>query len=202
MKLVESVRLYNGKFDNLFFHQQRMNNSRKELFGCTYENNLTTYLQKTIIEKDMMKSGLFKCRVIYAEQIETTEILPYLLPLVKTLKLEFDDDIDYRFKYLDRSRLEKLYSQKGTCDDIIIVKNGLITDSSTANLLFFNGKNWLTPSKPLLKGTRRAQLLADEIIKTADFRISDLKHFLKVRLINAMIRFEDEIDIPIAKVIY
>ena len=87
--------------------------------------------------------------------------------------------------------------QKGDADDIIIVKNGLITDSSFANLLFFNGLQWLTPAQPLLKGTQRAKLLEQEQVITAEIRTADLSNFIKVRLVNAMLRFEDEVDILI-----
>ena len=78
--------------------------------------------------------------------------------------------------------------------------NGLITDSSTANLLYYNGNQWLTPTFPLLKGTQRAKLLEQEKIQVADIRPSDLHNFKKVRLINAMLRFEDEIDVLIENI--
>ena len=44
-------------------------------------------------------------------------------------------------------------------------------------------------------------LLEKEMIKTADIRFYDLHHFKKVRLVNAMIRFEDELDIKIENII-
>ena len=67
--------------------------------------------------------------------------------------------------------------------------------------LFFNGKHWITPEKPLLQGTQRAFLLEKEIIKTANIRVEDLVNFENARLINAMIRFEDEVDIDIKNII-
>ena len=106
-----------------------------------------------------------------------------------------DDGLDYSHKYINRKRLEKLFSQKGNCDDILIVKNGLITDTSFANILFYNGIEWLSPANPLLKGTQRQFLLETEQIITAEIRPSDLKYFKKARLVNAMMRFEDEVDI-------
>lgn len=83
---------------------------------------------------------------------------------------------------------------------MLIVKNGLVTDTSFCNVLFFNGKHWLTPEQPLLRGTRRAALLDQEQIRTAVIGVEDLHYFTKVRLINAMIRFEDCLDIPMDKV--
>ena len=139
--------------------------------------------------------GLFKCRIIYSKQIEKIEFIPYRLPEIQSLKMVFDDEIDYAHKYFDRNQLNKHFSQKENCDDILIVKNGLLTDTSFANILFFNGKQWLTPSGPLLKGTQRRFLLEREQIVTADIRPADLKSFQKARLINAMIRTEDEVDV-------
>jgi len=201
MKLIETLRFENGDFDNLSLHHHRLNLSRKELFGVKDEIDLGSNLQTEIHSIGFSKTGLQKCRIIYTKKIENIRYLPYQLPEINSLKLVFDNHIDYRYKYFDRSLLENLYSQKGNCDDIMIVKNDLITDSYFANLLFFNGKDWLTPANPLLKGTRRAQMLAGGKIKTADIRVQDLEHLSKVRLINAMIRFEDGFDIPISNVI-
>jgi 4-amino-4-deoxychorismate lyase len=201
MKLIETLRSENGDFDNLSLHHHRLNLSRKELFDVKDEIDLASVLQAEKPKIGFSKTGLHKCRIIYSEKIESIELLPYQLPDIQTLKPVFDNRIHYSYKYLDRSNLEYLYSQKGNCDDILIIKNDLITDSYFANLLFFNDKEWITPAKPLLKGTRRTQLLDEEKIKTADIRVQDLEHFSKVRLINAMIRFEDEINIPITNII-
>jgi 4-amino-4-deoxychorismate lyase len=45
------------------------------------------------------------------------------------------------------------------CDDIIIVRNGFVTDASYANLIFRKGDEWFTPATFLLAGTMRAFLL-------------------------------------------
>ena len=181
-----------------------MNRSRRILFGQEDEIDLKEYFDEKSFRianpKEYIKSnehGLFKCRVIYSTTIEKTEFIPYHLPKIRSLKLVVDDQIYYSHKYLDRKPIERLLSGKGDCDDILIIKNGLITDTSFANILFFNGKEWITPALPLLKGTRRAQLLDEEKIRTADIRTEDLKYFQKARLINAMIRFEDQVDIAI-----
>lgn len=174
-----------------------MNESRKVLFGCDDEIDLSELLQAWTPNN---QKGLQKCRIKYANEIIEIGFFPYTFPKINSLKILVDNDIDYSFKYDDRSALNLLYKQRETCDDILIIKNGLITDTSYANILFYNGKDWLTPEKPLLKGTQRAKLLSEEKIKTADIRLEDLKYFTNARLINAMIRFEDEVDIPIHKI--
>jgi len=154
-------------------------------------------LQASTLEVSL---GLFKCRIIYSKQIEKIEFIPYQLPNITSLKIVIDNEIDYSHKYLNRNQLEKYYWQKGNCDDILIVKNGLVTDTSFANILFYNGIEWLTPANPLLKGTQRQFLLETEQITTAEIRPSDLKYFKKARLVNAMIRFEDEVDVEMKSI--
>lgn len=199
LKLLETIRLNNGEFCNLSFHQERMNKARFEIFGQTTRINLEKLLSEGKVQEIPAK-GLFKCRIIYRDNIESIEFLHYTMPTLRTLRLVVSDAIEYPYKYLDRTSLETLFQKREQCDDILIVKEGLFTDSSAANILFFNGRQWITPAKPLLAGTQRAKLLEEERISTADIRPSDLRFFSKVRLINAMIRFEDEIEIEASSI--
>jgi len=206
MKLLETIRFQNGKFDNLIYHQERMNKSRKEIFEIEDKINLATELiRRKTPEPELnvndQKTNLFKLRVIYAESIEQIEISPYSLPKIKTLKIVRDNKIDYSQKFHDRSQLDKLYQKRADCDDILIIKNGRVTDTWYANILFFDGRKWHTPEKPLLKGTQRQFLLDQKKIKTAEIKVEDLKSFKKVRLINAMIRFEDAVEISINNIL-
>lgn len=84
-----------------------------------------------------------------------------------------------------------LYEQRGTCDDIMIVKNGCITDSYNANLIFFDGRLWWTPDTPLLAGTQRARLLDEKRIFPRRIMPGDLVQFEKAGLINAMLNMND-----------
>jgi len=189
MKLLETIRFENGRFANLELHQQRMNASRKVLFNFETAIDLEKELssRSSVIENTISPGfqianlkeleGLFKCRIIYSKQIEEIEFIPYQLPKIQFLKMVMDDEINYAHKYFNRNHLNKLFSQKGNSDDILIIKNGLITDTSFANILFFNGEEWLSPSVPLLKGTQRQFLLEREQISTADIRPADLQYF-------------------------
>ncbi len=199
MQLLETIRFNAGKFSNIELHQRRFNDSRRQLFNCKDEINLISILNS--YKKNQPDYQLLKCRVIYDAEIESVEFIPYNLPNITSLKLVSCDEIEYNHKYFDRSHINKLMLRKGDADDIIFVKNGLITDSSFANLLFFNGNQWITPTQPLLKGTQRARLIEQEQVITADIRTADLSNFTKVRLINAMLRFEDGVDIQIENIL-
>lgn len=109
------------------------------------------------------------------------------------------DEIDYSHKYANRTALQYLLQKKGKADDVLIVKNGWLTDTSYSNVAFFDGLQWFTPSKPLLKGTKRAALLQQKKIIEADIRPQDLKQFEKVRLVNAMMEWEEGVELEVDK---
>jgi len=191
-RLLESIRCENGKLQNLRFHQARMDVSFEVLFSEVNRIRLGD-----IRVPGNCSEGLYKCRVTYAETLETVDFEPYQLPEINSLQLVTDDRIDYSLKYANRSDLARLLEKKGDCDEILIVRNGLVTDTSYSNILFFDGENWFTPASPLLRGTRRQQLLCEGKITPADIRVADFPRFEHTRLINAMIRFEDAVDIGI-----
>ena len=199
-RLLESIRYENGSFDLMPFHRQRMQRARQQLFGITGGMELENILRQAAREQPERTTGLYKCRVVYDRVVREIRFLPYTFPQIRSLQLVEDNNIDYTLKYEDRSALNRLFLQRGTADDVLIVKKGLVTDTSFCNVLFFNGTSWLTPERPLLAGTRRAALLAGERVRTAVIRPSDLHYFSKVRLVNAMVRFEDKLDIPVKKI--
>jgi len=90
--------------------------------------------------------------------------------------------------------------QKEECDDIIIIKNGLLTDASIANLILFDGKNWITPETPLLPGTCRERLLNAGLITKRKIHPDDLKYYQGVKLINAMRYPEESEIIPVSQI--
>ena len=91
-------------------------------------------------------------------------------------------------------------SKRGECDDIVIVKNGYLADTSISNLVFFNGTDWITPEKPLLAGVTRERLLAEGRIRTGNIRVTDLDQYTGCKLINAMRYPEEETLIPVRSV--
>jgi len=188
-RFLETIRLEEGKLQKLELHNIRM----KHTLSVFYPGTDLRLSQKLAAKAP--KKGLFKCRVVYDTQIREVEFIPYKLPSIHSLQLVVADPLDYSFKFLNRTPLNQLVRQRKQGDDILIVKQGLITDTSFCNVLFFNGKNWITPAQPLLKGVQRQYLLENERIHTADIRPGDMHQFIKIRLVNAMIRFEDALDI-------
>jgi 4-amino-4-deoxychorismate lyase len=194
-QLVESICLRNGKLQNMSFHNQRFNRTRKELFGMEEPANLEDLIQIPKYLKDMV----YKCRIVYSELIYSIEFIPYITRKIKNLQLIRDDTISYSFKYLDREYIDALKTH-ASADDILIVKSGFITDTSFSNIVFFDGSQWLTPTTFLLNGTMRQYLLSVGKIQEDEIKESDLKRFIYARPINAMLDFDTTVWISIANI--
>lgn len=182
---IETIRLTNGQLSNLRFHNHRLNHTREVCFGEKEQWNLSQLID---IQRIYHK-GLFKCRVTYGEKIEKIEFEPYRPRLVQSLRLLTDNTIEYHFKYQNRARLNALFAQRGDADDVLIIKNGFVTDTSYANIVFWNGEQWITPDTFLLAGTQRTRLLEEEVIVEQKIRAQDLPKYSHARLINSMLDF-------------
>ena len=187
MYLFETIKCLDGVLYNLPFHNFRLNKGRAEQFSQTKEIELENFIK---VPENYQK-GLFRCRVFYAAEIKNPEFITHQCREIKSLKLVEDNKIDYRFKYADREKLQNLFDKRENCDDILIVKNGFITDSLTANPVFFDGAKWWTPSSPLLPGTQRARLLHEKKISECRITPADLHKYQMVGLINAMQNLEE-----------
>jgi len=194
--LLETIKIKDKKIYNLDYHNRRFNYSRKILFNA--EDYID--LDEIIIIPGYVSDALYRCRIIYDSEIRKAEFLPYSLRKIKSLKIIHSDSIDYRFKYENRSALNELVKMKENCDEILIIKNNRITDTSVSNIVFFDNDKWFTPAGPLLKGTKREKLLEQKIIFEEEILLEDLKHFTKARLISSMIEFEDEVEIMIENI--
>ena len=179
---LETIKSVEGESLNVFYHQKRYEGVLRSL-GATKFKNLRACLNPP-------KHGVFRCRVVYSKDAVEVTYHAYVKRDVKTLKLIYDDEIEYSKKYADRKKLDELFLQKDEADDILIIKNNLVTDTSVANIAFFDENRWITPAQPLLKGTARARLLDQGKIFEQEIRVEDLKNFSKVALLNAMIDFD------------
>lgn len=181
-RLIETIRIEKKRFCNLDYHNKRINYARQKLFGSSD----FLELEKFIKLPEDMSNEIHKCRVVYSDKIINIKINPYGMKLTQSLKIITDNEIEYPFKFKDRKRINKLYGQKEDCDDILIVKNGFVADTSIHNVIFFDGIRWWTPTTPLLKGTTITRLLKEDRISEKIIRMEDLLHFKKIMLVNAM----------------
>jgi len=178
MQYFETIKCNDNEVFNLEYHNNRVS----QTIGLNL--NLQEYVYPT-------SSELLRCKLIYSNDgIEDVQYFKYQKREIKTFKIIFSDEIDYSKKYLDRRSIDSLFNQKGSSDEIIIVKNDLLTDTSIANIAIFDGASWITPIKPLLYGTTRARLLEEKMIFEKDITLEMLKNAKKIALMNAMIDFD------------
>ncbi len=204
--LFETIKIEHGRPWHLPWHLMRIRKSLEALFGCSVpfippceKNNygISPLLIKEELDMFQLPMDIHKCKLIYTLGIIDIQIVPYERKSTQTFRLIECNDVDYRFKFLDRADIEELFNKRDGADDIIIVKNGCITDTSIANLVFFDGKQYLTPDTPLLEGICRARLIYEKKIIPAPVKPDDLKNFLSFKPINAMSNdgFDDMINI-------
>lgn len=181
-QFVETICIENGKPRNLSYHVQRLNLTMRTFFPeskAIGEHELLTDIPNV--------QGLQKARVVYDENgITERSFAPYTIRKINSIAIVEDNDISYSWKSTDRSALMRLREKAPDYDEVIIIKNGCVTDTSYTNLCFFDGKEWLTPDTPLLRGTMRQKLLDEGIIREARILKTDLHKFQSVSLINAM----------------
>lgn len=197
-RLVETIRSEDGRLNNLEFHNARMMRTLFELFSLKKDIDLS----QIISVPDYAGKGVFKCRVEYDNEINKIEFIRYGPKSVRNLKIVEDNTIEYRYKFTDRRSIEKLLEKRNECDDILIVKNGFITDTSYANVILRDISGvWYTPVTCLLPGTRRASLLQQGKIREIKIHYNDLENFTGLKLINAMLGIEDTDGISIRNII-
>lgn len=190
--LIESIRLHDGHFSNLFYHEQRMAHALRLLFGVNEPVELETFLRMGTYPQQ----GLYKCRVIYDARSRQTEYVAYEAREIRKIKVIEDNEISYSFKYRNRDAINRVFDRRGKCDDVLIVKSGKVTDCSYSNIVFRMGNEWITPSTPLLEGTMRQQLIDDNKIQVREIEKRDIRSFASFKLINAMLGFDSpEIDV-------
>jgi len=195
--LVETIKVLNAKIYNLQYHQRRLEYSFEEYF----KKKPFFLLRNVITIPEEFSKGLVKLRFLYTQDDYKLEFSDYKPRKINTLKVIENNKICYSLKFSDRSLINRLFMQKGNYDDILIVKNGFITDTSIANIVFYNDKKWVTPATPLLKGTCRDKLLKEGKIKKEIIKINDLHKFKSFCLINAM-NCGDLLPIPIESICF
>jgi len=175
MRYFETIKCKNGKAYNLKYHNQRIFNTIGKVFDL-----------EAIISPPNL--NLYRCKIIYTkDSIEDINYYLYKKKEIKSFKFVYDNSISYKYKYLNRDCFNSFLDPN--YDEIIIVKNGLITDTSIANIAILVNNSWLTPKKPLLYGTTRERYIKKGILKEADITVDMFKKAKQIATLNAMVGF-------------
>lgn len=190
---METIRLQEGEIRCLQDHEDRMNATRKHFWPEAAPLRLADYVHPST------DGGRVRCRVLYGLQVDRVEYFAYHPRTVRSLQCVDAGALDYRFKYADRRELDALFARRGEADEVLLFRNGLLTDTSIANVALWNGQEWHTPEQPLLAGTHRARLIRAGILKPCIITREDLFRYERMRLFNAMLDF-GEVEVPVSAV--
>lgn len=194
-QFIESIKVEDQEIFLLELHQKRVNQTFSH-FGKEGSIDLAKIYKNLEHDED----GLFKLRVSYdLDKRIRTQMIPYAIPEIQDFQLVENNSFDYSFKFEDRKELDKM-KMKAKAEEIIIVKNNHITDTSFSNLLFLKGKDWFTPNSFLLNGVQRQHLLKQKKIKEAEITLQNIKQFSHFQLINALNDFDDMFIYPIDRI--
>ena len=139
-QFIETIKLSDGRVFHLAYHQERVCNT----FLRFFPNQKVLSLSDIIENIALPAQGKHKIRIVYGSERPSVEVLPYQVKPIATIKCVEADFLDYSYKFLDRTFLNTLKESAGT-DEVIFVKNGKVTDSSYANIIFFTDDNGLRP---------------------------------------------------------
>lgn len=184
-RLVESIKVKDGVFYRLKFHQLRINQAFETFFADDEPLNLFQELNQSVVPQ----LGIYKCRIVYDDCLQELEYIPYNRREINSLKLVSTQIESRNYKLADRKEYNEAFALRVDCDDVLLVKDGLITDCSYSNVALFDGVNWVTPLQPLLYGTNRAELIQNCKLIEKDIEVAHLGDYKQICLFNAMIEF-------------
>ena len=132
--------------------------------------------------------------------LSAIRLVPYCKRTIRTLRpIPLPDGFEYSYKYADRSFFERVKAELASNEEPLFVRSdGTITDTSFTNILIETEAGYLTPTRPLLKGTQREGLLRSGLIAEADdLTLSRLRAKAKaILLINALLPLEEALRLP------
>ncbi len=184
-RFIETFRLDYGICLNFEAHYARM---ARTLRAHSYNLSVLEGLEEQAAHFET-SLPVVKGRIVYGNDFLQVNFSEYTPRVVQSLRLVRADNIDYSYKYEDRSAINRLHALRGAADDILIAQDGLLTDTSFSNIALWNGKEWVTPTSFLLNGTRRQTLLQNGVLREQKVRIADLAQYQEIQLLNAMLDF-------------
>ena len=195
-QFIESIKVEDQKAFLMEFHQKRVNDTFAH-FGAQGSIDLEKIFKSLEHDED----GLYKLRIVYdLNRNFKHQMIPYAIPEIENFQLVENNSYDYSFKFEDRKEFEKMKTKAKT-EEIIIVKNNHITDTSYTNILFLKGETWYTPTTYLLNGVMRQHLLKEKKIKKAEITLQNIREFSHFQLINSMNDFDDMFIYPIERIV-
>jgi 4-amino-4-deoxychorismate lyase len=192
-RFFETIRYENGSMPLINLHEERFAYTQQTAWGIILYTSLTQVIENSFqhLTFSIQKNIKYKCRVEYGISNIRVDFSPYHQKEIIWLKLIETDDINYSLKFADRSMLTNLCKGIDDITEILLIKNKLLTDTSFTNIALLDGKQWVTPTKPLFEGVQRNHLLSEGIIFEKDIHKKDLGKFTHIKLFNALVNWDE-----------
>ncbi len=182
----ETLRIQGGAPQHLAYHTARLNRTRAAYYGIRDPLDLESYIYNVVPANDPLPQRL---RIVY----NASGILSYSLTLYTPRPITaitlVEADIDYRYKYADRTALAALLQAHPDTDEILITTDGFLRDTTIANIALRQDGIWYTPADPLLPGTTRARLLNTGQLHERPIHRNTLSDYDRLAIFNAMSGF-------------
>lgn len=195
-RFIETIQLRNGEPCLLHYHQKRMDNTIRAVWGKTNVHQIKNSISIPLYAR----KGVWKCRIVYDLKSIHITYIPYEYKIINSLQCIVNDDISYIYKAENRDDLTSLFQKKSLADEILIISRNMVTDTSFSNIMFFDGSKWITPTTYLLPGVQRTFLLETNQIIEKTITSSDIYSFEKARLLNCFYDLQFGNDIVIKNI--
>ncbi len=202
---IETIRVVDGSFRLLPLHAARMRATCREAYGCEAP---ALGLSPADIPAVCVCRGAVKCRVRYGREIGGVEFERYEPRRVRTLRAVSADGHGLSSETCRPCCARCRARSERDADEVVIVRGGLVADTSFSNLLFRTADRLLTPRRPLLKGVVRRWLLDRGIAEEADIPAGDTLvagnplGITEALMIDAMLPLGAVAPIPVERILF
>ena len=206
---IETFMLRGGELIAGELHRERMLRTLREQGADTGSTFLQSLLSTSpwreveayLTGQQILPATTYRLTLEYSlAGLSAIRLAPYCKRTICTLRpIPLPNDFDYSYKYADRSFFEQMKAELADDEEPLFVRpDSTITDTSFTNVLIETESGYLTPTRPLLKGTQREGLLQAGLIAEADdLSLSTLRFKAKaILLINALLPLEEALRLP------
>ncbi len=187
IQFLETLCIDHGKPRHLAWHQQRVDATMNHFHPDISEGERSLQLSEILLSCDLPNEGMWRCRIIYGLLSVSIEFIPEADAVFNSLRMmDVAEDFEYLYKYEDRRFLYDLFDKREGADDVLMIRNGWIADTTRANIAFRSGKKWYTPSMPFLAGTTWKRLVASGMLTPRPIHKKHLARYESYKIINAL----------------
>ena len=190
-------------------HRERMLRTLRELGAETSSSLLQSLLSSSpwreveayLTGQQILPAMTYRLTLEYSlAGLSAIRLVPYCKRTICALRpILLPDGFEYSYKYANRSFFERVKAKLADDEEPLFVRSdGTITDTSFTNVLIETEAGYLTPARPLLRGTQREGLLRAGLIAEADdLTLCALRSKAKaILLINALLPLEEALRLP------